>query len=196
MRASLVASIVAMVGTTGAALWYYFYVRSYTTLQLQSGGGSADSTVGDVVTAVESAVVGWKNVGSASTWLPVIAQAEQSYGLPTDLLARMAYQESHFRESIIRGTQTSPAGALGILQLMPQYFQSVNVPVPFSDEDVQAQINEAAKQMQTLYGQFSDWHLALAAYNAGAGNVRKYGGIPPFTETQNYVSEITADVPV
>jgi soluble lytic murein transglycosylase-like protein len=195
VRAALVATAVSLAGAVVAGLWYYFYVRSYTTLQLQSGGGSADSTVGDIVTAVESSVVGWKNVGSAADWLPTIAQAEQQHGLPTDLLARMAYQESHFREEIIRGTKASPAGALGILQLMPQYFRSVNTPTPFTDADVRNQIDEAAQQMQSLYSQFSDWSLALAAYNAGAGNVRKYNGIPPFTETQNYVAQITADVP-
>lgn len=195
MRAAYIASGVALVGAAAAGVWYYFYVQQYTTLQLQSGGGSADSTVGDFVTTVEAAVAGWKSVGSAADWLPAIAQTEQKYGLPTDLLARMAYQESHFREEIIRGTKTSPAGALGILQLMPQYFDSVNAPVPFTDADVSNQIDEAGQQMQSLHRQFSDWSLALAAYNAGAGNVHKYGGIPPFKETQDYVAQISADVP-
>src|SRR5205085_2244103 len=124
------------------------YVRTTTTLALQSGGGSADSTFGDVTAAVESAIVGWKNVGSATDWLPALAAAERSHGLPTDILARMAYEESHFREEIIRGSLASPAGALGLMQLEPVYFNSVNVPLPFSDNDVRAQIADAAQEMQ------------------------------------------------
>lgn len=142
-----------------------------------------------------AAVSGWKNVGSGPQWTPYIAQLEVQYSLPTDLLARVAYQESRFREDIIRGTTASPAGALGMFQLMPQYFQSVNVPRPYTDADVQAQANEAAGQLAKLYQSTQDWTLALAAYNAGLGNVEKYGGIPPYPETQNYVAEISADVP-
>ncbi|MGH3574705.1 MAG: lytic transglycosylase domain-containing protein, partial [Pseudonocardiaceae bacterium] len=65
----------------------------------------------------------------------------------------------------------------------------------YSDAAVAAQIEEAGNYLSTLYHQFGDWSLAVAAYNAGPGNVQKYGGIPPFTETQNYVAQIIADVP-
>ena len=193
--AVVIGSGVTLLAAAAAAAYYYFYVYEVTNIQLQSGGGSADTAIGDVVSSVESVIVGWKNVGSASDWLPTIAAAEQQHGIPTDLLARMAYEESHFREDIIRGTRASPAGALGILQLMPAYFMSVNVPVPFSDSDVAAQITDAAEDMQRLYARFNDWKLAVAAYNAGEGNVHKYGGVPPFSETQKYVADILADVP-
>lgn len=196
MRAGVViGSVGVALAAAGAAAWYYFYSYTATTIQLASGGGSADTPVGDVVSTVEAAIVGWKNVGSASDWLAALAAAEQQYSLPTDLLARVAYQESHFREDIIRGLRASPAGALGMMQLEPAYYMSVNVPVPFSDSDVQAQIEDAAKEFVHLYQRFSDWKLAVAAYNAGEGNVHKYGGVPPFTETQKYVADILADVP-
>jgi len=135
----------------------------------------------------------WKATGGI--WLPHLANAELAYGLPTDLLARVAYQESHFREDIIRGTLQSTAGALGIMQLLPKYFTSVRVPTPFTDVDVIQQIDEAAAFLEHLYDVTKDWRLAVAAYNAGLGNVRKYDGIPPFAETQNYVTQILADVP-
>jgi soluble lytic murein transglycosylase-like protein len=153
-----------------------------------------DSGVDDV-TAV---IAGWKNVQQGSTWVPVINQTESAYGIPPDLLARMAYQESHFRPDIISGTLASPAGALGILQLMPQYFNSVNVPRPYQTADVVAQITEAAQQLQRLYGQFQDWGIAVAAYNAGAGTLNSYlaGTRQLPAETVDYVTSILADVPV
>jgi soluble lytic murein transglycosylase-like protein len=170
-----------------------------TTPTLPTAGSDATGFTSNpfaaVVEAVSSTLGNWKSVGEAATWLPVLNQTESDHGLPTDLLARIAYQESHFRESIIRGNTVSSAGALGIMQLMPQYFTSVRAPRPYSDGDVMAQIDEAATQLDTLYKQFGDWWLTIAAYNAGAGNVKKYGGIPPFPETRNYVAQVTADVP-
>jgi soluble lytic murein transglycosylase-like protein len=150
------------------------------------------------------ALASWQESANAQKWAPVLAAAEQASGLPTNLLARQAYAESAYRQSIIDGTQASPAGALGILQLMPQYFDTVQRPTPFSDQDTTDQINQAAAQMAALYQQLlplaqssgaNPWALALAGYNAGAGNVQKYGGIPPFAETQAYVTSILADVP-
>lgn len=152
--------------------------------------------VGAMTDLITSSVAGWKNTGSGSTWVPVLNTAEQAHGIPTDLLARVAYEESHFREDVIRGTKVSPAGALGLMQMEPAYFTSVRVPIPFTDGDVMTQIDEAATQLASLFASTGSWPLALAAYNAGLGNVQKYGGIPPFTETQNYVAQILADVPV
>jgi soluble lytic murein transglycosylase-like protein len=110
----------------------------------------------------------------------------------------MAYEESHFRPEVIAGTKTSSAGALGILQLMPQFFQTVRVPTPFTTADTVAQISEAAHFIVSLYNRFQDWGIALAAYNWGAGNVQKYiaGTAQLPSETSTYVSEILTDVPL
>jgi soluble lytic murein transglycosylase-like protein len=146
----------------------------------------------------------WQQSANARKWAPALAAAEQAYGLPVNLLARQAYAESSYEQSYIDGTRPSPAGALGLMQLEPAYFDTVRRPVPFSDQDTLDQINQAAGQMASLYQQLlplasstgvNPWGLALAGYNAGIGAVRKYGGIPPFTETQNYVAGILADVP-
>lgn len=165
------------------------------------GGVAVLATVGGgTVVAIEY----WQTSANAQKWAPVLAAAEQANGLPTNLLARQAYAESAYQQSVIDGTQPSSAGALGILQLMPQYFDTVQRPTPFTDQDTTDQINQAAGQMAGLYQQLlplaqstgqNPWALALAGYNAGAGAVKKYGGIPPFTQTQNYVTSILADVP-
>lgn len=119
----------------------------------------------------------------------LFASASAQYNLPENLLARVAYQESRFRKDIIDGTTKSSAGAQGIMQIVPAYHPGVNPLVPAEA------IRYAAKYLRQLYNQFGSWKLALAGYNAGPGNVVKYGGVPPFKETQNYVSQILSDVP-
>ncbi len=133
------------------------------------------------------ALMPWKKRGEA--YLPLLNAAEDKYGIPRDLLARQAYQESHFRDDIITGATVSPAGALGIMQIVPKWHPGVD---PL---DVQAAIDYAGSLLRGWFNQFGSWSLALAAYNAGPGNVAKYGGIPPFEETQKYVADITADIP-
>ena len=170
--------------------------RDLVWLLAIAGGIAALGVVG-----VQTGIISnpfWKSAGDGSTWLPVLNAAEASYGIPTDLLARQAYQESHFRTDVINGTTASPAGALGILQLMPAYFPVVNSPRPYSAADTTQQIATAAAQMASLYNQFGDWGLALAAYNDGAGNVNSYlaGNRALPDETVNYVSAILADVPI
>lgn len=167
-----------------------------------AGGVVVLATIGGGATIV--GLNYWQSSQNAQKWAPVIAAAEAANGLPVNLLARMAYQESGYQQNVIDGTKSSPAGALGILQLMPQYFDTVQRPIPFSDQDTADQIGQAGAQVAGLYAQLlplaqstgqDPWALALAGYNAGAGNVKRYGGIPPFPETQGYVSKILADVP-
>lgn len=141
----------------------------------------------------------WRQVGEGPRWVPYIRRIEDSLGIPRDLLARMAFQESSFREEVIRGAKASGPGALGILQLLPQYFNCVHAPIPYTDESVKAQILRAGQYLIALYARFHDWGEALAAYNFGPGNEEKYlehkiKGLP--SETKNYVKCILADVPM
>lgn len=132
---------------------------------------------------------GWKRTKNAEKYLPLLHAAETRYGIPRDLLARLAYQESHFRDDIVSGSYVSSAGALGLMQIVPASHptaQPLNVP---------AAIDYAAQFLVSLRSQFGSWKLALAGYNAGAGNVKKYGGVPPFAQTQTYVAQILNDVP-
>jgi soluble lytic murein transglycosylase-like protein len=131
----------------------------------------------------------WMQAAQASGYLPLLQAAETKYGIPSGLLVRLAYQESRFRLDVISGATVSSSGAQGIMQLMPQYYPGVDPLDP-----AQA-IDAAAASLANYYSEFGTWTLALAAYNAGPGNVKKYGDtVPPFQETQDYVSQILGDV--
>lgn len=173
----------------GAALLAYLL---YTQRQ------SVTSGVQSVSEDIQAAVEGWKTVGDGPTWLPVLNAAEVSYGLPQDLLARMAYQESRFRPDVITGATASSAGALGLMQLMPQYFTTVQGTRPFTPDATRAQIAQAAQLLAGLYSHFQDWTLAVAAYNDGQGNVDQYlaGNRLLPVQTHKYVAQVTADVPL
>lgn len=137
---------------------------------------------------IMSTILPWKQAKNAEKYLPLLRSAEIKYGIPEDLLARLAYQESHFRDDIVSGQVKSAAGAIGIMQIIPAYHPTAQpLNVPFA-------IDYAGKFLRDLNRELGSWHLAVAAYNAGAGNVRKYNGVPPFTETQNYINEIFGDV--
>lgn len=108
-------------------------------------------------------------------------RAGSAHGVDPALLAAVAKNESAFNPSAV-----SPAGAQGIMQFMPGTAAQFGVD-PF---DPASAIDGAARFLRQLQDQFGSVELALAAYNAGPGNVNKYGGIPPFTETRNYVTKV------
>jgi len=84
----------------------------------------------------------------------------------------------------------SRAGAMGLMQLMPANVKEAGIANPFDPEQ---NIAAGTKQLAGLMAQYhGDLDLALAGYNAGPGNVHKYGGVPPFTETQNYIRRVRA----
>lgn len=140
----------------------------------------------------------WRLANDGPKWVPVINRTELALGIPADLLARMAFQESSFRPDVIDGSHASPAGALGILQLEPAFFPAVYAPIPFTDDSVKTQIVRAGQYLMSLYHRFGTWAEALAAYNYGPGNEEKFldhriSGLPK--ETVDYYTEILADVP-
>jgi len=108
-------------------------------------------------------------------------QQAQRYGIPTDIFLRMIGAESSWNQGAV-----SPKGATGLGQLMPGTAAELGV----DPTDPYQNIEGSARYLAQQYGDFGTWPLALAAYNAGPGAVRKYGGIPPFAETQAYVPKI------
>jgi soluble lytic murein transglycosylase-like protein len=112
----------------------------------------------------------------------VVAAARQERVDPW-LLAAVVYIESRFDHTLTNGT-----GATGLGQLMPQTARAVRV----DPKDPWGNLVGAAIMLRAHYRAFGDWSLALAAYNAGEGAVRRFSGIPPYAETRWYVNAVWA----
>ncbi len=111
-------------------------------------------------------------------FLSMAREAARKHGVPEDLFLRLVQQESGWNHKAV-----SHKGALGLAQLMPGTAVTLRV-----DPAVPAQnLEGGARYLMQQYRAFGSWRLALAAYNAGPGAVKKYGGIPPYKETKNYV---------
>lgn len=121
-------------------------------------------------------VTGNQNIDSA------VEQASKQYGIDKNLIYAVINQESGGNSKA-----TSNKGASGIMQLMPATAKSLGVTDIY---DIGQNINAGVKYLKQQLDTFGSIDKALAAYNAGPGNVKKYGGIPPFKETQNYVKKI------
>jgi hypothetical protein len=114
----------------------------------------------------------------------IFEEAAVKYNVPVNLLKAIGKAESNFNEKAV-----SRCGAQGVMQLMPATAASLGVNDTF---DAKQNIMGGARYISGLLKKYNgNTSLALAAYNAGMNNVSKYGGIPPFKETQNYVVKVT-----
>lgn len=125
-----------------------------------------------------------------AAYAQAIDDAEVANGLPHDLLARLLYQESHYRADIISGRTRSPVGAAGIAQFMPATAKRFGI----DPLDPFQAIPAAARYLALLYGQFGNWAEAVAAYNWGEGNVARKGLDHAPAETRTYYTSILSDV--
>ncbi len=114
-------------------------------------------------------------------YLDMARSAARQHGVPEDLFLRLVQQESNWNPNA-----KSHKGALGLAQLMPATARALGVDPKKPQQNLEGGARYLAKQ----YRKFGSWKLALAAYNAGPEAVEKYGGIPPYRETQNYVKKI------
>jgi soluble lytic murein transglycosylase-like protein len=133
----------------------------------------------------------WKTETNAALYLPHLEDVEREMGIPPDLLARIAYQESHWRDDIVTCKFKSSAGAVGLMQLIPKFFPGAGV-------DWRADVATAGLDLVRLHNKFKDWQLAVASYNDGEGNIAKViaGTHTLKIETENYIAEVFADVPI
>ncbi len=107
--------------------------------------------------------------------------AARQHGIPEDLFLRLVMQESRFNPKA-----QSHKGAIGLAQLMPGTAKLLGV----DPHDPKQNLEGGARYLKQQFRAFGSWRLALAAYNAGPGAVKKHGGVPPFRETRNYVKKI------
>lgn len=114
-------------------------------------------------------------------YIEMARAAARRHGVPEDLFLRLVNQESRFKPKA-----RSHKGAIGLAQLMPGTAKDLGV----DPHDPQQNLEGGARYLKMMYDQFGSWRLALAAYNAGPGAVKKHGGVPPFRETRNYVKKI------
>jgi soluble lytic murein transglycosylase-like protein len=149
-------------------------------LQASASGPGLGSTLGPAGTAPVAGTSGGEGAYKAE-----IDSAAQKYGLDPALLRGLIRQESNFDPNA-----GSPAGAQGLCQLMPGTAAALGcTDVHNPAQNIDAGARYLRQQLDAFGGDVSK---ALAAYNAGPGAVKRYGGVPPYAETQNYVRQVQA----
>ena len=180
--------------TTAAAATSFADTLTQAQSQAQSQGqsqGQPRATAGSAQTRASTAAA-WASASRLTTasvtsgpvpYADLIASAAKRHGVDPALLAALVKQESNFNPAARSG-----AGARGLTQLMDATARGLGVTDSF---DPAQALEGGAKFLGGLLKQFKgDERLALAAYNAGPGAVQKYGGIPPYEETQRYVPKV------
>ena len=178
VRVGLIAFICAACIATGAAA-----VRSGKTKQFQSldrlNGGSLSVSLNreDVYAPGLPGEVP-RDIEYRGPYLDLAKRAANRHRIPEALFLRLINQESRWNPKAL-----SPKGAIGLAQLMHDTARLLNVNPRIPSQNLEG----CARYLAMQYKRFRSWRLALAAYNAGPEAVVKYGGVPPYKETQNYV---------
>ncbi len=191
------ASIMPLATSTHAGQIYMYKDSNGSTLLTNRKSADRSLTKVKVTYYPDSNIHSYRNWGnSEASVLPsysrnknafdhIIQQAAQQHGVSEGLIKAVMHTESGFNVNA-----RSPVGAQGLMQLMPATARRFNVSNAY---DPHENIMAGAKYLAWLLKRFNgNTTLALAGYNAGEGNVTKYGGVPPFRETQDYVRRVTS----
>lgn len=123
-----------------------------------------------------------ENVSAPASIEDLIVQTAHEYGVDPQLVKAIATAESNMNQDEI-----SPVGAIGVMQLMPETAAGLGVDPYDTNENIAGGTKYLKQMLDTFDGNVP---LAVAAYNAGPGAVKRYGGIPPYSETKNYVGRV------
>jgi membrane-bound lytic murein transglycosylase B len=158
---------------------------SYGETVAQILGKSFGSTVKPIMNEItEATSSSGKSTITKSDYDDIINEMANKYDVDSKLIKSIIKHESGFNANAV-----SHAGAKGLMQIMPSNFDSYGITNPV---DPKQNIEAGTRMIKSNLRKYNgNVELALAAYNAGGGNVKKYGGIPPFKETQNYIRKVT-----
>ncbi len=112
----------------------------------------------------------------------IIYREARKNNLPPELIAAMVHTESDFRPKLV-----SNKSAQGLMQIVPDTARILGIRDPF---DPQQNVAAGTKYLRYLMNRYKNETMALAAYNAGPGNVARFGGVPPFGETRSYIAKV------
>lgn len=146
--------------------------------RIRANGGSSSAGIAAPGFATPNAVDGW-----SPDMKKMVDAASQRFGVPRELVIAVSRAESAFRSDV-----SSPAGAHGLMQLMPATARGLGVN---DTSDPWQNLAGGTKYLRQLMDRFDgDVEKVIAGYNAGPNAVKKYGGIPPYAETRTYVARV------
>lgn len=172
------------IGQLWAAEYYVYKHQDGSTLYTDRKSAASDSYTLIATIGRPTAAVSCSNAKiHAKSHQPIIIEYSEQYGVNKNLITAIIAVESCFDKNAV-----SRVGAQGLMQLMPRTATSLGVYDAFNAKDNIKGGTRYFRQMLELFD--FDVELALAAYNAGPTAVKKYNGIPPYKETQNYVKKV------